>query len=94
MCRVHRVQWHRINVHGQGVPHLRMTTNGRKLARFWTGVKAYKAPPFTDSVTASTRLAMNRSASGGMALSCSETMYHEGRFFQPAAVALSVTPPR
>jgi len=22
-----------------------MTTNGRKLARFWTGAKAYKAPP-------------------------------------------------
>ncbi len=39
------VQWHRVNVHGQGVPHLRMTTNGRKLARSWTGVKAYKAPP-------------------------------------------------
>jgi hypothetical protein len=42
---VHRVQWHRINVHGQGVPHLRMTTNGRKLARSWTGVKARTAPP-------------------------------------------------
>jgi hypothetical protein len=38
------VQWHRVNVHGQGVPHLRMTTNGRKLARSWTGVKAYKPP--------------------------------------------------
>jgi len=38
------VQWHRVNVHGQGVPHLRMTTNGRKLARSWTGVKAYKSP--------------------------------------------------
>jgi len=37
-----------------------------------------------------TRLAMNRSASGGMALSCSETLYHEGRYSQPAAVALSV----
>jgi hypothetical protein len=43
--RVHRVQWHRINVHGQGVPHLRMSTKGRQLARSWTGVKAYKAPP-------------------------------------------------
>jgi hypothetical protein len=39
------VQWHRDNVHGQGVPHLRMTTNGRKLARSWTGAKVYKAPP-------------------------------------------------
>jgi len=25
------VQWHRVSVHDQGVPHLRMTTNGRKL---------------------------------------------------------------
>jgi hypothetical protein len=39
------VQWHRVNVHGQGVPHLRMTTNGRKLARSWTGRPVYKAPP-------------------------------------------------
>ena len=39
------VQWHRINVHGQGIPHVRMTTAGRKLARSWTGQKAYKAPP-------------------------------------------------
>jgi hypothetical protein len=35
-------------------------------------------------------LAMKRSQSGGMALSCSETMYHDGRFFQPATVAFSV----
>jgi len=27
------------------MPHLRMTTNGRKLARSWTGAKAYKAAP-------------------------------------------------
>lgn len=39
------VQWHRVDVRGQGVPHLRMTTNGRKLARSWTGAKAYRAPP-------------------------------------------------
>jgi hypothetical protein len=39
------VQWHRVNVHGQGVPHLRMTTKGRQLARSWTGAKAYKPPP-------------------------------------------------
>ena len=38
-------RWHRVNVHGQGVPHLRMTTKGRHLARSWTGVKPYKAPP-------------------------------------------------
>jgi hypothetical protein len=39
------VQWHRVNVHGQGVPHLRMSTKGRRLARSWTGQKAYQAPP-------------------------------------------------
>jgi hypothetical protein len=39
------VQWHPVNVHGQGVPHLRMSTKGRQLARSWTGAKAYKAPP-------------------------------------------------
>jgi hypothetical protein len=39
------VRWHHLNVHGQGTPHLRMTTKGRQLARSWTGVKAYKAPP-------------------------------------------------
>jgi len=39
------VQWHRINVYGQGVPHLRISTRGRQLARSWTGRKAYKAPP-------------------------------------------------
>jgi hypothetical protein len=39
------VQWHRVNVDGQGVPHLRMTTKGRQLARSWTGAKAYKPPP-------------------------------------------------
>jgi hypothetical protein len=38
------VQWQRVNVHGQGVPHLCMTTKGRQLARSWTGTKAYKAP--------------------------------------------------
>src|ERR1700722_198051 len=46
--------------------------------------------PSTDSVTASARLAMKRSASGGMALSCADTKYHEGRVFQPATVAFSV----
>ena len=39
------IQWHRINVHGQGVPHLCMSTKGRQLARSWTSAKAYKAPP-------------------------------------------------
>jgi hypothetical protein len=39
-------------------------------------------PPLTDSTLASIRLAMNRSQSGGMALSCSETMHHVGRSFQ------------
>src|SRR6266702_8312485 len=39
------VQWHRINAYGQGVPHLRISTKGRQLARSWTGAKAYKAPP-------------------------------------------------
>jgi hypothetical protein len=39
------VQWHCVIVHGQGVPHLRMSTKGRMLARAWTGGKAYKAPP-------------------------------------------------
>jgi hypothetical protein len=33
---------------------------------------------------------MCRSQSGWMALSCSETMYQVGRFFQPAIVAVSV----
>jgi hypothetical protein len=38
------VQSHRVNVCGQGVPHVRMSPKGRQLARSWTGVKAYKAP--------------------------------------------------
>jgi hypothetical protein len=46
--------------------------------------------PSTDSATASARLAMKRSASGGMALSCADTKYHEGRSFHPATVAFSV----
>ncbi len=45
------VRWHHLNVHGQGTPHLRMTTKGRQLARSWTGVKAYKAPPAGSSRT-------------------------------------------
>src|SRR5271155_3352597 len=46
--------------------------------------------PSTDSVTASIRFAMKRSASGGIALSCSDTMYHVGRSFQPTRLAGSV----
>src|SRR5271156_3911370 len=46
--------------------------------------------PAMDMVVAPMRSAMNRSASGGMALSCSETRYHDGLAFQPAAVAFSV----
>ncbi len=46
--------------------------------------------PSTDSVVAFIRSAMKRSASGGMALSFSETRNHDGIDFQPAAVAFSV----
>src|ERR1700694_3845744 len=46
--------------------------------------------PSTGWVTASARLAMKRAASGGMALSCADTKYHEGRSFHPATVAFSV----
>src|SRR6266853_992090 len=46
--------------------------------------------PYTESVTAAARLAMKRSASGEMALSCADTKYHEGRSFHPATVAFSV----
>src|ERR1700678_1275766 len=58
-------------------------TSGRAMYAAWE--------PSTDSVTASALLAMNRWASGGRALSCSDTMYHDGRFFQPAMVAGSVS---
>jgi hypothetical protein len=37
------------------------------------------------------RWAMNRSASGGMALSCSDTRDQEGLVLHPAAVAFSVS---
>src|SRR5258707_14046136 len=47
--------------------------------------------PAIDLVVAPMRSAMNRSAPGAMALSCSETRYHDGLFFQPAAVAFSVS---
>src|SRR5579859_6103213 len=47
--------------------------------------------PLIDSVTAPMRLAMNRSASGGMALSCSDTRNQEGLVLHPAAVAFSVS---
>src|SRR6478736_7078629 len=46
--------------------------------------------PSTDSATASARLAMKRSASGEIALSCADTRYHDGRSFHPATVAFSV----
>jgi MFS family permease len=42
------------------------------------------------SVVAPIRCAMNRSASGEIALSCSETRNQDGLVFQPAAVAFSV----
>src|SRR6266436_8677211 len=47
--------------------------------------------PAIDSVAAPIRSAMNRSASGGMALSWSDTRYQDGLVFHPAAVAFSVT---
>src|ERR1700730_17305259 len=47
--------------------------------------------PLIDSATAPMRSAMNRSASGGIALSCSDTRNQEGVVFQPAAVAFSVS---
>src|SRR5713226_1078892 len=47
--------------------------------------------PAMDLVVAPMRSAMNRSASGAMALSRSETRYQLGLDFQPAAVAASVS---
>src|SRR5271156_3930292 len=47
--------------------------------------------PAMDWVVAPMRSAMNRSASGGMALSRSDTRYQDGLVFQPAAVAFSVS---
>src|SRR3984957_82817 len=47
--------------------------------------------PAMAMVVAPMRSAMNRSASGGMALSCSDTRYHDGLFFQPAGFAFSVS---
>lgn len=44
-------------------------------------------PPLTDSMLAFIRMAMNRSQSGRMALSCPQTIYQAGRSFQPAMVA-------
>ena len=46
--------------------------------------------PARDLVVAPMRSAMNRSASGGMALSFSDTRYQDGFVFHPAAVAFSV----
>src|SRR5262252_10884991 len=46
--------------------------------------------PSMVSVVAPIRCAMNRSASGEMALSCSETRNQDGLLFQPAAVAFSL----
>jgi hypothetical protein len=42
------------------------------------------------SVVAFIRSAKNRSASGGMALSCSETRNQDGRVSQPAAGLLGI----
>jgi hypothetical protein len=39
------VRWGGYNVHRQRKPDLRLTAAGRRLARSWTGVKAFKAPP-------------------------------------------------
>ena len=47
--------------------------------------------PSTVSVVAPIRCAMNRSASGEIALSCSETRNQDGLLFQPAAVAFSLS---
>ena len=47
--------------------------------------------PSIESVVAPIRLAMNLSASGGMALSCSDTRNQDGLFFHPASVAFSVS---
>src|SRR5258708_39073657 len=47
--------------------------------------------PVIHSVVAPIRSAMNRSASGGMALSCSDTRHQDGLVFHPAAAALSVS---
>ena len=47
--------------------------------------------PSIISVVAPIRWAMNRSASGGMALSCSETRNQDGLDFHPAAVAFSLS---
>jgi hypothetical protein len=43
--RLVEVRWGAYNVHGQRKPDLRLTAAGRRLARSWTGVKAFKAPP-------------------------------------------------
>src|SRR5690348_8882523 len=47
--------------------------------------------PLIDSATAPMRSAMNRSASGGIALSCSDTRNQEGLVLHLAAVAFSVS---
>src|SRR5215468_1078028 len=47
--------------------------------------------PSMVSVVAPIRCAMNRSASGEIALSCSETRNQDGLLFQPAAVAFSLS---
>jgi hypothetical protein len=47
-------------------------------------------PPLADSTVAFIRLAMNLSQSGGMALSCSETMYQAGISSSQRTVAFSV----
>jgi len=67
-----------------------MTLRMRPAATPGWAMKAACDPPRTDSVVAFALLAMKRSQSGGMALSASETMYHDGRSFQPATVAFSV----
>ena len=47
--------------------------------------------PSIESVVAPIRWAMNLSASGDMALSCSDTRNQDGLVFHPASVAFSVS---
>ncbi len=39
------VDWRDPDIWGKAKPYIRLRPAGRKLARFWTGQKAYKAPP-------------------------------------------------
>src|ERR1700722_11222860 len=67
----------------------RMALRMRPAAMSGWAMNAACDPPLAVSTTALARSAMKRSQSGGMALSCSETMYHDGRFFQPTTGGVS-----